>query len=242
MGDREFKFREIAGTLKISQGSVFTILHESLRMQKLFLKWMPRLLALNQKQQRVEDSERCLELFLRNKKNFLRQYVTINETGIHHYTPETKKSPAEWTAAGENCPKRPKTQQWAGKVMASVFWDAHDILFIDCLEKSKTIYSDYYIAKQTMFKLNELSFELLPQPRYSPHLAPSDYWLFGDLKKMLHGKRLGFNGEVIAETEAYFKSKDELLYKKGIEKLEKRWNEWITLERNYVDEQCRISR
>ena len=57
-----------------------------------------------------------------------------------------------------------------------------------------------------------------------------------DLKKMLQGKRFCSNEEVIAETEAYFESKDESFYKKGIEKLEKRWNECITLEGNYVDE------
>ena len=34
----------------------------------------------------------------------------------------------------------------AGKVLASVFWDAHDILFIDYLEKAKTINSEYYMA------------------------------------------------------------------------------------------------
>ena len=28
----------------------------------------------------------------------------------------------------------------------SAFWDAHSILFIDCLEKGKTINSDYYMA------------------------------------------------------------------------------------------------
>ncbi|KAJ8960166.1 hypothetical protein NQ318_003888 [Aromia moschata] len=33
---------------------------------------------------------------------------------------------------------------------------------------------------------------------------PSDYYLFVNLKKMLAGKRYGFNEEVIAETEAYF--------------------------------------
>ena len=88
---------------------------------------------------------------------------------------------------------------------------------------------------KTMVKLNELNFELLPHPPYSPYLASSDYWLFADLRKMLHGKRFGSNEEVISETEAYFESKDEPFYKKGIEKLEKRWNECITPEGNYVD-------
>ena len=36
---------------------------------------------------------------------------------------------------------------------------------------------------KTIVKLNELSFELFPHPPYSPDLAPSDYWLFADLKK-----------------------------------------------------------
>ena len=53
---------------------------------------------------------------------------------------------AEWTAAGESRPKRPKTQQFAGNVMAPEFWDAHGILFIYYFEKGKTINSDYYMA------------------------------------------------------------------------------------------------
>ena len=80
-----------------------------------------------------------------------------------------------------------------------------------------------------MRKLHELHFELLLHPTYSPDLAPSDYYLFADLKRMLQGKRFGSNEEVIAKTEAYFDAKDRSFYKKGIEMLEKRWNECITL-------------
>ena len=47
---------------------------------------------------------------------------------------------------------------------------------------------------------------------------------------MLQGKRFGCNEGVITETEAYFESKDESFYKKGIEKLEKRLNECIGLK------------
>ena len=70
----------------------------------------------------------------------------MDETWIHHFTPESNRQSAEWTAAGERRPKRPKTQTAAGKVMASVFWDSHGILFIDYLEKGKTINSEYYMA------------------------------------------------------------------------------------------------
>ena len=85
-------------------------------------------------------------------------------------------------------------------------------------------------------KLYELHFELLLHPPYSPDMAPSDYWLFADFKRMLQEKRFGSNEEVISENEVYFEAKDKLFYKKGIELLEKHWNQCITLEGDYVDE------
>lgn len=76
----------------------------------------------------------------------MRRYVTMDETWLHHYTPESNRQSAQWTATGEPAPKRGKTQKSAGKVTVSVFWDAHGIIFIDKLEKGKTINSDYYMA------------------------------------------------------------------------------------------------
>ena len=102
--NRKLKLRKIAVTLKISYGSVYAILHEHLSMRILLSKWVPRLLTVDQKRQRVVDSERCLELFRRNKPNFLRGYVTMDETWIHHYTSESKRSSAEWTTVGEKRP------------------------------------------------------------------------------------------------------------------------------------------
>ena len=89
---------------------------------------------------------------------------------------------------------------------------------------------------KTMVKLNDLRFELLPCPPYSPDLAPSNFYLFADLKKMLQSKRFSSDDEVIAATDAYFEAKDKSFYKKGIEGLEKRWNDCITMEGDYVDE------
>ena len=78
----------------------------------------------------------------------------------------------------------------------------------------------------TRAKLHELHFELLLNPPYSPDLALSDYWLLADLKRTNREKRFGSSKEVILEIEGYFESKDTLFYKKGIEFLEKRWNQW----------------
>ena len=74
------------------------------------------------------------------------QYVTMDETWIHQNTPDSNRQPAKWMAKGENRPKRPKTQMSAGKVLASVFWDARSILLIDYLEKGRTMKYEYYTA------------------------------------------------------------------------------------------------
>ena len=48
LADCNLKLREIA-EMKISEGSVFTILHEHLLMRKLCSKWMLNLLTVDQK-------------------------------------------------------------------------------------------------------------------------------------------------------------------------------------------------
>ena len=54
---------------------------------------------------------------------------------------------------------------------------------------------------------------------------------------MLRGKRFGSDEEVIAETEAYFEGLDKSLYTGGAyRKAFKRWSDFITLKRNYIDE------
>lgn len=125
---------EIPDTLKIS------ILYEHLGMRKLCSKWVTRLLTVDQKQQRVDDSEHCLDLFKRNKKDFFMRYVTMDETWIHHYTPESNPQSTEWTATCESRLRRPKTQESSGNIL-----DSYGIIFIDYAEKGKTINSEYYI-------------------------------------------------------------------------------------------------
>ena len=114
--DRKLKLREIADILKISEGSIFTILHEHLSIIKA--------------------------LFQIGTTFFMR-CVTMDETWIHHYIPQSNQHLAEWTGKGENCLKRPKPQMSAGKILAPVFWDAHGILFIDYLKKERTINSEH---------------------------------------------------------------------------------------------------
>jgi histone-lysine N-methyltransferase SETMAR len=144
LDDWWMKVREIAETKGISKERVGCILHEESDMKKLCARWVPRLLTADQKRTRMKFSEQCLERFDKNKTDFVRRLITMDETWIHHYTSESKQQSKQWTEAGCSAPKETSSVPSAGKVMASVFWDAEGILFIDYLEKGKTINREYY--------------------------------------------------------------------------------------------------
>ena len=65
--------------------------------------------------------------------------MTIDETWIHWYTPETKEQSKQWTSLGERPSKKAKTVLSAIKVMATIFWDSQGVIYIDYLEKGSTI-------------------------------------------------------------------------------------------------------
>jgi hypothetical protein len=119
--------------------------------------------------------------------------------------------------------------------MATVFGKHVRIIFIDCLQKRKTITGEYYanllqklneenkrkFSKKkavstrpirtsliTMTKIHQLKFELL----YSPELAPCGFYLFPNLKKWLGRKRLENDNEVIDVVNYYFEDLDKSTY------------------------------
>ena len=56
LSDRKVKLRELAEAVGISKERAGYILHDVLEMKKLSARWVPRLLTVDQKQQRIDDS------------------------------------------------------------------------------------------------------------------------------------------------------------------------------------------
>ena len=90
LADHRLKVREIAETVDISRDCVGHTLHEILGMRKLSARWVPRLLTPDNKRNRKTNSEQCLTLFKRNPNEFLRRFLTVNETWIHWYMVHTR--------------------------------------------------------------------------------------------------------------------------------------------------------
>jgi len=54
----------------------------------------------------VPVSEQLLEFFRRDPNDFLSRLVTMDETWLYHYDPETKQQPMEWRINGSPRPKK----------------------------------------------------------------------------------------------------------------------------------------
>ena len=101
-----------------------------------------------------------------------------------------------------------KTQPSTGKVMATVFWDAKGVItldFLNLLDQLRTAIREkrrgklskgvllqqdnarVHTCKVAMDAVERNGYELIPHPAYSPDLAPSDFFLFPNLKKDTRG-------------------------------------------------------
>ena len=83
------KLREIFEAIGISHGTVITVLHEKLSLKKLSEKWVLRLLTVENERKRVTDLMTGLPLFRPNLSEFLCWNITVDDTWITFYTPET---------------------------------------------------------------------------------------------------------------------------------------------------------
>ena len=141
--DRRIQAEEIAQALGISHGSVSTILHDLLGMCELTARWVPKSLSDEKMATRASVCSALLKRF-RSKDDFLLRLVTVDETWIHYYEPENKAQSRQWVGPGSPRPKKFKTHLSAGKVIATLFWDAKGVIMLDFLPKRSTITGVYY--------------------------------------------------------------------------------------------------
>ena len=147
--DKQIKEEEIANALHISHGSVSTILHDRLGMSKLTAHWVTKSLSDEQMANRASVCSALLKRLRSKEDDLLSRLVTVDETWVHYYEPENKTQSRQWVGPGSPKPKKFKTQPSAGKVMATIFWDAQGVIMLDFLAKKSTITGMYNAAQPT---------------------------------------------------------------------------------------------
>ena len=120
--DRRISVKSIAEQLGISRERVGSI-HEDLDMRKLSVKWVPKCLNADQKRQRCQSSEQLLEFFRPDPNDFLSRLVTMVETWLYHYDPETKQQSMDWRHSGSpRPPKKCECKNPLEKFSPRFFW------------------------------------------------------------------------------------------------------------------------
>ena len=94
-----------------------------------------------------------------------------------------------------------------------------------------------HTCKIAMDAVERNGYELIPYPPYSLGLAPSDYFLFPNLKKDIRGRHFQSNKEVVAAVEEWVRDKDPGFFGSGLMALEHRWSKCIILEGNYIEKE-----
>jgi len=116
--DHRISAKSIAEQLEISRERVGPIIREDLDMRKLSAKWVPKCLNADRKRQRCQLSEQIPDFFRRDPNDFLSRLVTMDETWLCHYDPETKQQSIEWRHSGSPRPKTFRVQKSTRKVLA----------------------------------------------------------------------------------------------------------------------------
>ena len=137
--------------LMISRSTIGRTLTEKLEYRKVCARWVPCMLTEDHQWQRIDSSREFLQCYADENDNFSDSIVTGDETWAFHFTPETKQQSREWRHSSSPKPRKFKTTQSAGKVMATVFWDRKGVLVVDFMAHGTTINADRYC--ETLKKL-----------------------------------------------------------------------------------------
>ncbi|GBP79134.1 Histone-lysine N-methyltransferase SETMAR [Eumeta japonica] len=216
----------IAEELQISKERVGEIIHEHMNMRKISARWVPKMLTPFDKQRRLQTSKDFLELVEDNIDEICVQIVTVNETWVRQYDPESKQESMQWTKKEEKPPKKFKAreavvQKRRGKLTRGVLF----------LQDNASVHT----ARVSRQALKDTGFSEIDHPPYSPDLAPSDYFLFSILKKELRGCRFVDDNQMKMAVESHFDCKEKEYSSGGLKALYTRCEKCISLEGDYIE-------
>lgn len=247
--------------LGVGHATISRRLHE-LGKRWVVRKWVPHLLTEANKITRFNV---CVQLLARQKKkSFLHHIVTGDETWIHYENPSVKKHWLTPGTLAPSQPvrnlhgKKAMLCVWwdqrgilyyellpQGQTINADHYSNQLRRLHNEIAQKRTLNNDDiillhdnakpHVAKLTRRTIEELGWEVLAHPPYSPDLAPSDFHLFLSLKDNLRDVAFKNTGEVENWVQQYFASKPDSFYYRGIQKLPERWSKAIAADGEYFE-------
>ena len=116
-----FTTRPIAKCVGISVGAAHTILRRDLKIRRISVRWIPHLIAKEQKLARVRIAKQWLKQFPKYNNRSFANIITGDETWVHFYEPKQKIQNKIWTTKGGIRPCIAKRTMSIKKVMYVIF-------------------------------------------------------------------------------------------------------------------------
>ena len=92
-----------------------------------------------------------------------------------------------------------------------------------------------HVAKDVKKCLEDLKWEVLPHPPYSPDLEPSDYYLFRSMQHDLTDQHFRNFDEVKNWTDLLIATKPAEFFRKGICELPEKWGKCVASDGQYFE-------
>ena len=262
--ERRITTKALATQLNVSDWKARDVL-KSCGIRKLSSRFVPRFLTAEMCSRRLLCCEENLSLYQEHGQRFLTNIVTVDESPLSLYSPESKRESSEWCFPNESAPKKLRSGTQHGRCsMLTIFWDCQGVIKVDFAERNVKINSEYYasLVKETRALrrkprgsplwllqdnapihtsqlttkiIQEANFHLLPHPPYSPDLAPSDFWLFRHLKKHLRGHHFDSARVVQEATESFLAAQTPDFFSNAFAELVNRWEKCVKNKGSYIE-------
>ena len=128
--DRHLTIREVAEEVRIAFSMCQKILTEDLQMSSVTVKFVPRLLTAEKKDNHVSI---WIDLHdsAQNDPNFTSSIITGDDCWVYGYDPETKQMFSQWNMASSPPPKKARQVKSNVKTMLIVFFNTDGLVHHD---------------------------------------------------------------------------------------------------------------
>ena len=179
--DRRVSIETISAQFVVSVGTVHTIIHEELKMQKICAKFVPRVLREDQKERRCHDSREMVEL-INSDPAVLDALLTCDENWIYCYDPETKRQSSQWKHADSLRPKKARQSKSTHKLLMIPIFDSTGMIDMHWVPTWQTVNKEYYVEVLREFRKRFR--------RMRPALFKSGQWRFHQDNAPVHNSIL----------------------------------------------------
>ena len=92
-------------------------------------RWVPRLLTDDHKAAHLQMARDWLQRYEADPEGFKKRIVTMDESWVSHFLPETKEQSKQWSPKGAKPPRKAKRVESQKKLMYVLFFDAKGAVY-----------------------------------------------------------------------------------------------------------------